>query len=188
MKQISFPSFHFSPLPTKHKWGKTKSFLSFYFSILLQFSIISLFHLPNQTDPKTLELWAEPYNLWSIFITLKRPSPQIYLYDKSLRAIKDQRIDKRLWEYLYPIGSVRLNLFNHVLALFRAKFACISTIRYRIFRWELCKVCVWESVKNSSVCTFKRILATGSHEGLATVDLSKCHTCEACRKLKGYDI
>ena len=31
------------------------------------------------------------------------------------------------------IVSVRLNLFNHVLALFRAKFACNLTIRYPIF-------------------------------------------------------
>ena len=29
---------------------------------------------------------------------------------------------------------VRLNLFNHVLALFRAKFACNLEIRYPIFR------------------------------------------------------
>ena len=35
--------------------------------------------------------------------------------------------------------SVRLNLFNHMLALFRAKFACNLAIRYPIFRWELCK-------------------------------------------------
>ena len=34
---------------------------------------------------------------------------------------------------------VRLNLFNHVLALFRAKFACNLAIRYPVFRWELCK-------------------------------------------------
>ena len=34
---------------------------------------------------------------------------------------------------------VTLNLFNHVLDLFRAKFSCISAIKYPIFRWELCK-------------------------------------------------
>ena len=49
-------------------------------------------------------------------------------------------------------GGVRLNLFNHVLALFRAKFAYNSAIRYPVFMWESCKGCVWESVKNSSVC------------------------------------
>ena len=37
---------------------------------------------------------------------------------------------------------VKLNLFNHVLVLFRAKFACILAIRYPVFRWELCKGCV----------------------------------------------
>ena len=40
------------------------------------------------------------------------------------------------------INAIRLNLFNHVLALFRAKFTCISAIRYLVFRWELCKGCV----------------------------------------------
>ena len=42
---------------------------------------------------------------------------------------------------------VRLNLFNHVLALFRAKFTWNLAIKYSLFRWELCKGCVWESVK-----------------------------------------
>ena len=37
------------------------------------------------------------------------------------------------------VKHVRLNLFNHVLALFRAKFACNIEIRYPVFRWELCK-------------------------------------------------
>ena len=37
---------------------------------------------------------------------------------------------------------VKLNLFNHVLVLFCAKFACILAIRYPVFRWELCKDCV----------------------------------------------
>ena len=48
---------------------------------------------------------------------------------------------------------IRLNLFNHVLALFRAKFACILAIRYPVFRWDLCKGCVCESVKKTQdVC------------------------------------
>ena len=33
-------------------------------------------------------------------------------------------------------GGVRLNLFNHVLALFCAKFACNLAIRYNVFRLE----------------------------------------------------
>ena len=36
-------------------------------------------------------------------------------------------------------GCVRLNLFNHVLALFCVKFAYNLAIRYPVFRWELCK-------------------------------------------------
>ena len=48
---------------------------------------------------------------------------------------------------------VRLNLFNYVLALFRAKFACNLAIRYLVFRWELCKGNVCESMKKSQeVC------------------------------------
>ena len=66
-----------------------------------------------------------------------------------------------------------------MLTLFRAKFAYNSAIRYLVFRWESCKGCVCESMKNSSVCAIKSILVTD--------DSPKCHTCEACRKLKGHD-
>ena len=49
-----------------------------------------------------------------------------------------------------PNGDiVRLNLFNHVLALFCAKFACNLAIRYLVFRWKLCKGSVCESVKKA---------------------------------------
>ena len=49
-----------------------------------------------------------------------------------------------------------MNLFNHVLALFPVKFACNSVIRNFVFRWKLCKGCVWKSVKIwSSVCNQK---------------------------------
>ena len=34
---------------------------------------------------------------------------------------------------------VRLNLINHVLALFRDKFAYNTALRNPVFRWELCK-------------------------------------------------
>ena len=51
-------------------------------------------------------------------------------------------------------NHVRLNLLNHVLALFRAKFACNLAIRYPVFKWEFCKDSVWESVKKTQdVCT-----------------------------------
>ena len=42
-------------------------------------------------------------------------------------------------ESVTNILFVRLNLFNHVLALFCAKFTCNLAIRYPIFRWELYK-------------------------------------------------
>ena len=34
---------------------------------------------------------------------------------------------------------VRLNLINHVLALFHDKFACNITLSNLVFRWESCK-------------------------------------------------
>ena len=36
-------------------------------------------------------------------------------------------------------GTVRLNLINHVLALFHDKFACNIALRNPVFRWESCK-------------------------------------------------
>ena len=50
---------------------------------------------------------------------------------------KDPIIEKDLEVKILEI--VRLNLFNHLLALFRAKFACNLAIRYPVFRWELCR-------------------------------------------------
>ena len=55
-----------------------------------------------------------------------------------------------------------MNLFNRVLALFHVKFACILAIRYLVFRWELCKGCVWESVKKTQVVCIQRSLVTDS--------------------------
>ena len=34
---------------------------------------------------------------------------------------------------------VRLNLINHVLALFREIFACNTALKNPVFRWESCK-------------------------------------------------
>ena len=47
-----------------------------------------------------------------------------------------------LYSFTIDLIVVRLNLFNHVLALFRAKFACNLAIRYHVFMWELCKASV----------------------------------------------
>ena len=44
-----------------------------------------------------------------------------------------------------------------MLALFRAKFSCISAISNLVFRWDSCKDSEWESVKISSrVCKKNR--------------------------------
>ena len=37
------------------------------------------------------------------------------------------------------IETVRLNLINHVLALFHDKFACNTALRNHVFRWKSCK-------------------------------------------------
>ena len=50
-------------------------------------------------------------------------------------------LNKEMEEYS-KIIIVRLNLFNHLLALFRAKFAYIATIGYHVFMWKSCKGCV----------------------------------------------
>ena len=44
-----------------------------------------------------------------------------------------------LYSFTIDLIVVRLNLFNHVLALFHAKFSCNLAIRYPVFRWDLCK-------------------------------------------------
>ena len=62
------------------------------------------------------------------------------------------RNDSYSWAYALFV-LIRLNLFNHVLTLFRTKFAYNLAIRYFVFKWELCKGSVWESVKKSpEVC------------------------------------
>ena len=34
------------------------------------------------------------------------------------------------------VARVRLNLINHVLALFRDKFVCNTALKNPVFRWE----------------------------------------------------
>ena len=40
---------------------------------------------------------------------------------------------------MHVFTIVRLNLINHVLALFRDIFVCNITLRNLVFRWESCK-------------------------------------------------
>ena len=104
------------------------------------------------------------------------------------RAIKDIHIIMyQLYSQILLIMLVRLNLFSQVLALFRAKFACNLVIRYPVFRWDLCKGCVWESVKKTQDICNQRSLATRSRDWLITGKSPKWHMCEACRELKGHD-
>ena len=42
-------------------------------------------------------------------------------------------------EYLRTIEIVKLNLINHVLALFHDKFVCNTALRNPVFRWKSCK-------------------------------------------------
>ena len=60
------------------------------------------------------------------------------------------------------VNIVKLNLFNYVLALFRAKFACNSALRNPVFMWKYCKGYLWESVKNWSSVYNKEQLTTDS--------------------------
>ena len=46
--------------------------------------------------------------------------------------------------------TVRLNLINHFVGFIPCQFACNSTLRNHVFRWESCKGSVWESVKKCS--------------------------------------
>ena len=56
--------------------------------------------------------------------------------DKTDQTSPTSESEKKINE---KMSNVRLNLFNHVLALFRAKFAFNLVIRYPVFRWDLCK-------------------------------------------------
>ena len=81
------------------------------------------------------------------------------------------------------IYNVKLNLFNHVLVLFRVKFAYNLAIRYPVFRWELYKGSVWESVKNTQMCALKKGLATESCDWRVTKGNTRV---KHARELKGH--
>ena len=66
-----------------------------------------------------------------------------------IRSEKCNSMHKGVNLVLARTNIVRLNLFNQMLALFCIKFVYILAIRYPIFRWDLCKSCVWESMKKT---------------------------------------
>ena len=49
------------------------------------------------------------------------------------------RVQLYLYIFFAQFNNVRLNLINHVLALFHDKFACNTALRNLVFRWESCK-------------------------------------------------
>ena len=93
--------------------------------------------------------WSQ-FTCYNILVILLFPLP--WGSNVFCRSVLGYRYicSKFITAYL-SIVFVRLNLFNHVLALFRAKFTCNLAIRYPVFRLELCKGSVWESVKKNQV-------------------------------------
>ena len=56
-----------------------------------------------------------------------------------------------------------MNLINHFVGFIPCQFACNSTLRNPVFRWESCKGSVWESVKKCSrLCT-----EAGTHDWIS---------------------
>ena len=73
----------------------------------------------------------------SPIILKKKKQINIYLFITMLLKGKFHQSHLLIITLVYEvfvIKFVRLNLFNYVLALFYAKFACNSAIRYPIFR------------------------------------------------------
>ena len=64
--------------------------------------------------------------------------------------------------------NVRLNLINHFVGFIPYQFACNSTFRNPVFRWESCKSSVWESVKKKLKSMHSAGSKTGSHDWFAT--------------------
>ena len=86
-----------------------------------------------------------------------------------------------------PKGEiVRLNLFNHLLALFHAKFACILVFSNPIFRWACCKGSKWDRVKFAQECARKQRLAAWPRGWLAAASRQTQHTCQACQKMNNH--
>ena len=82
------------------------------------------------------------------------------------------------------VEGIRLNLINHVLALFRDKFACNTVLRNPVFRWESCKSSVWESVKKKFKSVHSVGYKTGSHDWLVA---KMTHVWSMQGEMKGHD-
>ena len=82
---------------------------------------------------------------------------------------------------------VRLNLINHVLALFRDKFACNIALKNPVFRWESCKGSVWESVKKClRLCSETGTRGWISGEACGLQAAKSCTRAEHARELNSH--
>ena len=110
------------------------------------------------------------------------------------RRLLTSYLPKLLWSSialsLHTLSLIR-NPYNEIckiefiqlcVALFHVKFSCNFAIRYLVFKWELCKGFVWESVKKTQdVCTQKE-----PHDWISWLaSYQRWHTCEACKGAKG---
>ena len=83
--------------------------------------------------------------------------------------------------------AVRLNLINHVLALFHDKFACNIALRNLVFKWESCKGSVWESVKKCSrLCSKVGTRGWISREARSLQVAKSCTRAEHVGELNSY--
>ena len=72
-------------------------------------------------------------------------------------GIKLQNVDDKYYlEFHASLCSMRFFFFFHMwgpsfptVKSIRAKLVCNLAIRYHVFRWDLCKGCVWESMKKT---------------------------------------
>ena len=85
------------------------------------------------------------------------------------------------------ITIVRLNLINHVLTLFRDKFACNTALRNPVFRWKSCKGSVWESVKKCSrLCSEAGTCGWISREARSLQAAKSCTCAEHAGELNSH--
>ena len=80
---------------------------------------------------------------------------------------------------MVTVETVRLNLINHVLTLFRDKFSCNTALRNPVFRWESCKGNVWESVKKCS-----RLCSEAGTRGWISREARGLQAAKSCTRVK----
>ena len=109
-------------------------------------------------------------------------------FNSSTQLLDGYKPDMERWQmYRYNailsnIG-VRLNLINHFVGFISCQFACNSTLRNPIFRWESCKGIVWESVKKMlKIVHWSRDLRLDLTGGSRLASHQRMHTSEACRE------